>query len=54
MSIPVSPADLKMYNMKAASVFSQGFTEDYSLGKGSEELFWTGASIHTNFLTKKY
>ena len=54
MSISVSPVDLKMYSMKATSVFSQGFTEDYSLGEGSEQLFWRGARIHTNFLTKKY
>lgn len=38
MRIPVNPVDLKIYSMKAASVFSQGFTEDYSLGEGSEEL----------------
>lgn len=37
MSIPVSPVDLKMYSTEAASVFSQGFTEDYSLGEGSED-----------------
>lgn len=26
-----------MYSTEAASVFSQGFTEDYSLGEGSED-----------------